>query len=204
VELRDAVTRRHMVRSFSDRPIRRALVDDLVALALRAPTAGNTGGTAWLVLDEPEAIGRYWHRTTTAEWRHASGRWRGLSGAPVVALSLASPAAYGARYAESDKAESGLGFPPGSGEAWPVPYWFGDAAFSTMTLLLAATDVGLASCFLGNFRGESELLEEFSVPSGWRLFGTVLLGHADGNDHPSPSLRRVGPCTSERLHRGTW
>jgi nitroreductase len=203
VELTEAVRRRRMVRSFSDRPLDPALVADLLADALRAPTAGNTRGTAWVVLEGPEQTASYWEHATTEGWRRGSARWPGLSRAPVVALSLAWPDAYLARYDEPDKAASGLGSGGGAG-AWPVPYWFADAAFAAMTLLLGATGAGLGACFLGNFRGEGPLLASLGVPEGWRLFGAVLLGHPDGRDHPSPSLSRQGPTDAQRVHRGRW
>ena len=78
----------------------------------------------------------------------------GLRRAPVVLLAYASPDAYVARYAEPTR-------PPrasGSGaERWPVPYWFGDAAFGVMAVLLGAVDAGLGACILGAFRGEAAL-----------------------------------------------
>ncbi|HUZ09864.1 MAG TPA: nitroreductase family protein [Acidimicrobiales bacterium] len=214
----DRVVRgRRMVRSFRAAPVGADLVDRLIDDALRAPTAGNTRGVDWLVLQGPETRA-YWATTTTGEWRETSRRWPGLSRAPVVALALTSPAAYVRRYGEPDKASSGLGLPPGDGEqgeggnetevggeaTWPVPYWFGDAAFSTMTLLLGAAAAGLGACFLGNFRGESELLGALGVPSGWRLFGAVLLGYPDGEDHRSASLDRAGRPRSASVHRGRW
>jgi nitroreductase len=85
-----------------------------------------------------------------------------------------------------------------------VPYWFGDAAFATMALLLRATEAGLGACFLGSFRGEEALLGALGVPPDWRLFGTVLLGYPDGADHRSPSLSRPGPSAATRVHRGRW
>jgi nitroreductase len=190
-----------MVRSFDDRPLDDRVVDALVADALRAPSAGNTGGTAWLVLTEPAPRTAYWEQTTTDDWRRHSRRWPGLSRAPVVALSLASPSAYLARYAEGDKAGSGL---EQTEAEWPVPYWFGDAAFATMSLLLRAADEGIGACFLGNFRGEAAVLAALGVPAGWRLFGSVLLGHPDGDDHRSPSLDRPRPSPAERVHRNRW
>ena len=217
VEVAEALRRRHMVRSFDGRPVATGVVDRLVTDALRAPTAGNTRGTAWIVLDGPQTA-TYWEHTTTPGWRAASRRWPGLSRAPVAALALASPGAYVARYAEHDKSpdpaahvpaapgvlsEGGPALGAGPG-AWPVPYWFGDAAFSAMALLVGATSEGLGTCFLGNFRGEAPLLAAVGVPEGWRLFGTVLLGHPDGRDHPSPSLARRGPSAAERVHRGRW
>lgn len=201
MELAAAVRSRRMVRSFSSDPLPDQLVDELLDLSLRAPSAGNTRGTAWVVLEDGQDRARYWAHTTTAGWRDRSRRWPGLRRAPVVALALASPAAYLARYGEDDKAGSGLG----AGESvWPVPYWFGDAAFSVMTLLLAAGAADLGACFLGNFRGEDALLRALGVPSGWRLFGAVLLGRPAEGDHRSASLDRPAPGFAERVHRGRW
>lgn len=206
-----------MVRSFADRPVDPDLVAAMLADALRSPTAGNTRATAWLVLEGAEQAATYWAHTTTEEWRRPSRRWPGLSRAPVVVLSLASPSAYVRRYGESDKAGSGLGpaptgrgtgqgepAGPGGEDAWPVPYWFGDAAFATMALLLRATAEGLGACFLGNFRGEDRLLPALGVPAEWRLFGTVLLGLPAGDDPPSPSLSRRAPDRNARVHWGRW
>ena len=117
----------------------------------------------------------------------------------MVLLALTSPDAYVARYAEADKASSGLGEGP---EAWPVPYWFGDAAFAVMTVLLGAVDEGIGACFLGNFRNEASVLDAFGVPHPWRLFGTVLVGQPDGADRRSGSLDRSAPVN--RVRRGRW
>jgi len=191
-----------MVRSFSERPVDPALLDRLLDDALRAPTAGNTGGVSWLTLVGPEQTAVFWDHTTTAEWRRDSPRWHGLSRVPVVALSLCSPAAYVARYGEPDKEGSGLG-PEAGADAWPIPYWFGDAGFSAMVVLLGAHAQGLGACFLGTFRGERTLLEVLGVPTEWRLFGAVVLGHPDGADTPSPSLARTVDRRA-RVHRGRW
>jgi nitroreductase len=189
-----------MVRSFSDGPIPGTVLDRLFADALRAPSAGNTKGSAWILLEGAEQTARYWDTVTTPDWRRRSRRWPGLSRAPVVAVSLTSPRAYVERYREPDK-RGELG---GGEDAWPVPYWWADAAFGVMTLLLGAAAEGLGACFLGNFRGEGALLAELGVPEGWRLFGAVVLGRPDGGDAPSPSLARRAPGESGRLHRGRW
>jgi nitroreductase len=190
-----------MVRSFSPEPLDPAAVDLVLQAALRAPTAGNTGGTAWVVLEGEAQTSTYWAATTDEAWRSASPRWEGLRRAPVVLLAYASAEAYLARYGEADKAGSELG----AGEdVWAVPYWTGDAAFGVMSVLLAVVDGGLGACFLGNFRGEDELARALGVPAGWRLFGAVLLGRPDGRDHRSPSLDRAGPDPAARVHRRTW
>jgi nitroreductase len=207
MDVTEAIRGRRMVRSFRPDPVPPAVVDRLLDGALRAPTAGNSRGVAWIVLEGPEQTSPYWDATTTAPWRASSRRWPGLSRAPVVALALASPHRYVERYGSDDKRRSGLGPPVAGGggaAAWPVPYWFGDAAFSAMSLLLGAVDEGLGACFLGNFRGETALLELLGVPTGWRLFGSVLIGHPAEDDHRSASLDRPNPTRANGIHRGRW
>jgi nitroreductase len=201
MELHEAVRRRAMVRSYADDAVDPAVVDRIVAAALRAPSAGNTGGTAWIILSGPDETARYWEATTDETWRTTSPRAAGLRRAPVILLAYASANEYVSRYAEPDKADPRLGR---DGGAWPVPYWTGDAAFGVMTVLLAAVDAGLGACILGNFRGEDALAQALSVPSTWRLFCAVTLGHPDGNDHRSRSLDRSRPDPRTRVHRGHW
>jgi nitroreductase len=227
VEFHEVIRRRSMVRSFAPDPVDPAVIDTLVRAALRAPSAGNTGGTQWVVLAGPAETALYWDATTDEAWRSTSPRWAGLQRAPVVLLAYSSAAAYVARYAEPDKAASGPGSAYSSGPAastgpasglgraegpdlgldadeWPVPYWTGDAAFGVMTVLLAAVDAGLGACVLGNFRGEAALARALDVPASWSLFCAVPVGHPDGNDHPSPSLSRPRPPPDDRIHRGSW
>jgi nitroreductase len=206
VEVTEAIRRRHMVRSFAADPIDPAVLDRLLESSLRGPSAGNTRGVAWVVL-QGEETATYWDRATTAAWRSRAPRYPGLSRAPVIALSVCSPAAYVERYSEADKVGSGLGSLESAGggdEAWPVPYWYGDAAFCTMLLLLGVTAAGLGAAFLGNFRGEEPLLGALGVPPGWRLFGAVAIGRPDGGDHRSPSLDRRPAPGAGSIHRSRW
>jgi len=116
VDVHQAILNRRMVRSFDGDPVDSEILAAIVADATRAPSAGNTGGTAWLSLTGPEETARYWDRTTTAEWREHSRRWTGLARAPAILLSLCRPDAYVLRYGEPDKAGSGLGpVPQGEG-----------------------------------------------------------------------------------------
>ncbi len=193
---------RRMVRSFSGTPVGREVLDDLLGLAIRAPSAGNTSGREFVVLEGPETW-RYWEATTTPRWRETSRRWPGLSRAPVVVVVLVSPVAYMERYARPDKAQSGLGAKSGEA-AWAVPYWYFDAGASVMAMLLGATDVGLGACFLGSFRGEAELLDAVGVEGAWRVCGAVLIGEPGGEDPPSASLSLGRQPTSRLVHYGAW
>jgi len=217
MDLHEAIRHRAMVRSFAPDPVDPLLLDSVLQAALRAPSAGNTAGTSWVVLEGADQTSVYWDSTTDQAWRATSARWPGLRRAPVILLAYASAQAYVARYAEADKAGSKGGSRAGAGAGagtgpdlgldaaeWPVPYWVGDAAFGVMTVLLCAVDASLGACVLGNFRGEDALADALGVPAAWRLFCAVVLGHPDGQDHPSRSLDRPRPDPDQRIHRGSW
>jgi len=201
VELAEAVRRRRMVRGFSGAAPAPEVLESLLDLARRAPSAGNSQGWDAVVLKGAEQTNPFWEATTTAQWRAHSARWPGLRRAPVVVAFFSHPGAYTARYREPDKASSGLG---AGHDAWPVPYWDTDAAMAVMILLLGAVDAGLGACFLGNFRGEEQLRTAIGVPADRRYLGAVLLGEGGGADPPSISSSRPRRSSSEVFHRGGW
>ena len=199
MELNEAVWRRRMTRNFSGQPPGAGVVDRLVAAALRAPSAGNTQGREFVVLEGEDETSRFWDATTDPAWRTGSRRYPGLSRAPVVVLPFADPDAYLDRYREPDKVRR-----DGRSVEWVVPYWFVDAGFSVMTMLLGATEVGLGAAFLGNFRGEDALHAALGVPERYRWLGAVLLGEAAGPDPPASSAARPRRSVDESVHRGGW
>ncbi len=188
-----------MCRNFSEQPLDAEVVDRLLEGALRAPSAGNTQGRDFVVLEGPDQTERYWEATTDRAWRHRSTRFEGLARAPVVVLPYADPEAYAARYRQPDKARR-----DGQELTWVVPYWFVDTAFATMSLLLGATDRGLGAAFLGNFRGEDALRAALGVPDHLHWMGAVLLGHRRLPDPPSSSAGRARRTLDESVHRGRW
>ena len=199
MDLADAIQRRRMVRAFTDEPVAPALVDGLVDLARRAPSAGHSQGWAFIVLSGPEETARYWDAALEPA-RRAAFRWPGLLAAPVLVVALVRPDAWVERYGEPDKAGTGLG----SGQdRWPVPFWWVDAGMAVEHVLLGAVDAGLGACFFGLFDHEAAVLASLGVPAGWRAVGTVALGHP-APDEPGRSVGRGRRDLAEVLHRGGW
>lgn len=202
-EFAEVVRNRRMTRSFVETPVDPEVIDDLVDLASRAPSAGKAQGWHLVVL-EGENTAVFWDTTLPAV-RRDSFRWQQLLNAPVIALPFADSKAYTDRYAEPDKVQTGLGAGP---DAWPVPYWTIDASMSVMTLLLAAENVGLGALFFGVFRGERELRQALSIPPGLELLGALAIGHpaAKGVDETDPgrSADRRRRQPGEIIHRGRW
>jgi nitroreductase len=197
VSFADVVRRRRMTRAFRPDPLPPGLLEELADLAARSPSAGKTQGWHLVVL-EGEATARFWDITLPAD-RRATFRWQQLLDAPVLAIVLADPQAYVDRYAESDKAPTGLGESTG---AWPTPYWTVDAAMATMTLLLAAEDAGLGALFFGVFSGEQELRTRLSVPERIEIVGALALGYrAESADQPGRSAHRPRRAGADIVHR---
>lgn len=195
MEFGDVVRRRRMVRNFSDRPVPADVLEKVLRHALRAPSAGNTQGSEFLVLEGPDTQ-TFWDVSFPAE-RRDGFRWPGLFKAPVIVVPLASMDAYLDRYAEPDK-----GWTDRDPGRWPAPYWHIDAAFAAMLILLTAVDEGLGALFFGVFRPE-EFRTAFGVPSTHEPIGAIALGYP-APDEPSPSLRRPRRTVEEVVHRGKW
>ena len=122
----------------------------------------------------------------------------------MIALPLADPDAYVRRYAEPDKARTGLGE---GAEAWPTPYWTIDASMSVMTMLLGAEEAGLGALLFGVFANADRLRESLGIPDRLQLLGAVALGwpageRAAAGDGRSADRPRRSPA--EIIHHGGW
>lgn len=186
-----------MVRAFEERPVDPYTLERILDLARRAPSAGFTQGTRFLVLAGPGETGRFWDAVLPRS-RRGEFPWPGLLRAPVIVLPLAGKDAYLDRYAEADKnwADRAEG-------RWPVPYWQVDAGFAAMTALLAVVDAGLGALFFGIFEGLDALRDQFGLPPELEPIGAIAVGHP-APDRPSRSLRRGRLPYAEVVRFGCW
>jgi nitroreductase len=204
MDFRDVVTSRRMTRHFRPEPVGHEVLLDLVDLASRSPSAGKTQGWSLLVLEKDDATA-FWELSLPHDKR-ASFAWPTLLTAPVIALSFADPDAYVERYAEPDKAHTGLG---AGIDAWQTPYWTVDGSFATMTFLLAAHDVGLGALFFAVFNAADRIRAEFGVPDHLQLLGAIALGHPSVPENDSElrtgrSARRPRRAPDDVVHFGRW
>ena len=197
-----------MTRSFSTREVDAKLIEKIVDLAARAPSAGKTQGWHLLVL-QGEQVAKFWSVTFEPQ-RRDNFRWPQLFSAPLIAVAFADPDAYVERYSQADKASTGLG---AGTDAWPTPYWTIDAAFSVMTMLLAIEDAGLGALFFAVFNGADELKREFGVPENLQLIGAIALGWAssesvdgasDLGSIKGASASRSRRTASQIIHHQKW
>jgi nitroreductase len=127
VELQDAIRGRRMERRTTDEPLAEGLVDELLDLARRAPSAGWSQGQAFVVVTDAN------ERRAVAEAAGepdfvARGFEPWLSVAPALIVPCADERAYRERYAAPDKSTDP--------DHWGVPYWWLDLGAAVQNLLL--------------------------------------------------------------------
>ena len=196
MEFRDLVTRRTMVRRSSDRPVPREVVDRVVRVARRAPSAGFSQGQFFVVVCDQETRRQIAQLAGEDEYVKA-GLPPWISRAPVHVVVCTSERVYHERYREADKVQD-----DGTEIAWPVPYWYVDAGAALMLLLLAAVDEGLGAGFFGVHRlpGLQELLR---IPPDVTPIGAVTLGYPEG-EQPRGSAGRGWKDVSEVIRWERW
>ena len=197
----ETLNRRKSCRSFLDCKLPDGLILDLIDKARRTPTAGNSQGVEFLVLDEKSLVEDFW-RVSFSEKDKSTFSFPGLLRAPVLVIPFGVPSRYIERYKENDKNYTNLGEDT---KEWKVPYWLTDAAFATMALQLLAIENQLETCFIGLFDREERIKETFSIPKTYEALGVLILGYPDTEQVAvGGSQKRKRRPLSEVVHLGAW
>lgn len=189
-----------MVRHFTDEAVADDVVEGILAAALRAPSAGYSQGYALLVIREPEDRAKFW----ASQPRTEQGAWdpalrAAIMRAPAVVAVLASKDVYLDRYARPDK-----GWTDRAESRWPVPYWYVDAGFLALLMLLASVDAGLGALLFGLIPEHIPAFRAaFGVPDDFDPVGCVAIGHEDPAA-PRRDLRAARRPLEELIHHGSW
>lgn len=202
LSFQEVVGRRRMIRSYEPTQVASQSINRLIENATRAPNAGFTQGWAFLVLDRPDDVDRFWDASTPPERAARPDVWlRGMRTAPVVIVPLSSKSAYLDRYAQPDK-----GWEDREVSRWPVPYWHVDAGMASLLILLSAVDEGLGACFFAipGVRTAS-VRAAFGIPSEYDPVGAITVGYPAPDGRESRSVRsRERKATANVTHYGHW
>ena len=179
-----------MVRDYLEQAVPPEVLERILQASLKGPSAGNSQGVSWVVLQSEQRRQAVAELAREREWV-ARGYPAWLSQAPVHLVLCAEPDVYQARYAEADKAQT---------QSWNIPYWYLDAGCTMMLVLLAAQEEGLAAGFQGehNLPGLASLC---GLPQEVKAIGVVTLGYA-ASHRAGHSARR--PKRAERIHWEQW
>jgi nitroreductase len=201
MDFADVVRKRRMVRSFTDEPVAPDVVDRILDIARRGPSAGYSQGVEFVVITDAQT--RMARAAAADEVLAKAGLRNFVAQAPVHIALCVSAEIYRARYREPDKQQVVSGTT--EEELWATPYWYVDGGAALMLMLLAAVNEGVAACFVG--AEPDELRALVGVPDDYHPIGVVLLGHE------APDARQIGDVSairrprrplSEIVHRERW
>ena len=140
-----------MCRRFTDEDVPEQVVERILDLGLRFPSAGHTQPQEFVVVRD-EGVKR--------ELGRAAFGQTFLADAPVVIAVVSDTKRSAPRYGER-----GVRF-----------YSVVDGAFASMLILLAAVDAGLGAVFVGAF-DDDEVAQVLGLPNRVRPIGLIAIGH---------------------------
>ena len=165
----DLARSRYSVRMYEARPVEPEKIDAIVEAGRIAPSACNRHPSRVLVCDTPELL----ERAASCEERFA--RDGSLFGAPLVLVVCSAV-----------------------GDAWTRPYDGKsssdiDATIVCDQMMMAATDLGLGTCWICHFDPE-RAREAFGLPDGLEPVNMLAVGYAA--DTIADSEKREARCIS--------
>jgi len=192
----ELVMRRRTVRRFRDEPVDRAVLERIAQLAQRTPSAGFAQGQRVVIVTDPEQRRRVAATCSEADYiEMGMGPW--ISECAAQFVPCVSEGVYRRRYAEPDK-----GSEPEDEQDWPTPYWWVDIGKTSMLVMLAAHDAGLAAGFAGP-QDVPGLRVVLGLPDEFHPIGVIPVGQPLP-DVRSPSLKRGWLPLDEFAHWERW
>ena len=173
MDLFEAIKSRRSVRAFTREEVTKEEVEKLIDAARWAPSAGNIQPWEFIVVRKPEIK----RRLSVAALRQTF-----IEEAPVVIVVCAN------------QIRSGRGY----GARGVNLYCLQDTAAATQNIHLAATALGLATCWVGAFK-EEEAKKTLNLPEGVRPVAIIPVGHP-----ARKSMARSRRPLSEIIHYETY
>jgi nitroreductase len=159
MEFQEVLRRRRMIRTFHQRPVPEAILRELLHAAQHAPSAGHTQPLEMIVVRDADL------RTGLAHASWSRGARPDAGDVTVVFCGdlLREAERYGARGAHK--------------------YLYVDVAYAALLFMLAATDRGLATAFIGDFH-EEHVQAVLGLPPRVVPVGMVVVGYGDEPSRP--------------------
>lgn len=186
MQFSEVLKTRRSVRTFEPKPVGDEELEYLLDAAASAPSACNHQPTAFVVVRDPERLAAIGRPNTTDD-----GKWinRWLAKAPVIAVVCGDRGATAPHHG--------------------VDFWQIDAAIAAEHLVLAATDVGLGSCWVGAF-DEPAVRSTLGIPEHVGILALIALGYPAVRMAPAERMTRAftradAPRPGSRIaHWDTW
>lgn len=196
MKVEEAIKKRYSCRSYSDKPVDKKIILELLELANWAPSASNKQNRQFVVITNQE----------DRRWLAEMNNQGHLAEAPVVILVTTRVNPY---FKDKEDYLKGLAEweMRASGEInefekMMTKWGICDAAAAVENLVLAATERGLATCWLGimDFEG---IKKKINLPMDIEPVCLITLGYP-ASVPPSGTSARQRKKIEELVHWGKW
>lgn len=154
MEFKDVINNRYSTRRFSQRPVEPEKLDAILEAGRIAPTAGNRQPQRILVVRSEASLEKM-HECTPCHFE-----------APIVLVVC---------YEKLQK--------PAKGEWFNGDFGQVDACIVLTHMMLAATDLGLGSCWVGMYK-KDKLRAHFNIPDAYEIVSIMPIGYPAEDDAP--------------------
>jgi nitroreductase len=148
VEYKDVVMNRSSIRSYIERQVEEEKIQYVLECARLAPSWVNSQCWRFIVVRDKELIQQIAKTTIVNRW---------IKNVPVIIIACADPSLSGVRNG--------------------INYYAVDVAIAMEHLILAATDVGLGTCWIAEYN-ETKLKELLRIPNRIKVVAISPLGYA--------------------------
>lgn len=168
----ETIKRRRSIRKFKNLDIGKENLDILLGAAQAAPSAGNVQGRDFIIVTDT---------TIKQELVVAAHNQHFIASAPVIIVVVANIRRSSGRYGNR-------------GELFAIQ----DATASVMNIVLAATNIGLGTCWIGAF-DEDTVIDILNIPTKERPVAMIPIGYPD-EDPVMPQRMDM----DQIIHREKW
>ncbi|HEY3378845.1 MAG TPA: nitroreductase family protein [Armatimonadota bacterium] len=180
MELLEAIAARRSVRRYQVRPVARETIEGLIRTATLAPSASNVQPWAFGVIEDGGMLSEISDRAkayllAALEQTPALEHYRAPLSDPTFDIFYQAPALVGI-YATAESA-----------------FATGDCSMAAYTLMLAAREQGLGTCWIGfaiAYLNAPEAKASLGVPAAYQAVSALVLGYPDGA-YPTPTPRNA-------------
>jgi nitroreductase len=181
MEFTEVVRLRHSVRTYEDKPVEDEKLERILESGRLAPSARNSQCWAFVVVKNKDTIERI------GEACGMLNPW--LKKAPMVLVACADP--------RESISRNGM------------DYYLVDIAIALEHIVLAATDLGLGTCWIAGF-DEDRVKEILGVPKGIRVVALTPIGYPAEKEGIRGSMIKVLARSGRRkpmqelVHQERW
>ena len=154
-KLMGIIKKRRSIRKYRNRPVEKQKIINMVKAARLAPSASNGQPWRFFAVEDKDKL-----KTVVGSLGKINS-W--AKTAPIIIIGCSTRSSAVHYVADAIKG---------------VKYYLIDLGIAMEHMVLAATEMGLSTCWIGWF-DERKIKKTIGIPSGWKVVSVLTVGYAD-------------------------